>query len=84
MDKNIDWEIIATKLRENGIANHKCPLCQNNQFTLQKNIASILLSNELGKIEIGQHIPTAVIVCNKCGYIEFFALGAFGLINKDV
>ena len=57
-----------------------CPYCGGNNFTTTQNFASIIASNDFDGINISTSIPCGMIICQKCGHIEFFALGALGLI----
>ena len=59
-----------------------CPYCQGNQFTTTEDLASIIIGKELASINLGSSIPAGMIICQKCGHIDFFALGALGLLEK--
>jgi hypothetical protein len=58
-----------------------CPYCQGTQFTSTEDFASILIGKDLGGISLGPSIPSGMIICQKCGHIDFFALGALGLLE---
>ena len=73
MDKELTQKAIA-KLQELGIGNLVCPICQGRSFNMPPHIATVLLTDTLGTVKVGDHIPAAVIVCNKCGHMDFFAL----------
>ena len=60
-----------------------CPFCQGTQFTSTEDFASILIGKDLAGINIGPSIPSGMIICQKCGHIDFFALGALGLLGKE-
>lgn len=59
-----------------------CPYCGGGQFTTPEEFASILINKEMSSINIGPTIPAGMIVCSKCGHIDFFALGALNLLEK--
>ena len=59
-----------------------CPYCGGTQFTTPEEYASILISKEMSNINIGPTIPAGIIVCSKCGHMDFFALGALNLLEK--
>ena len=59
-----------------------CPFCGGNQFTTTDDMATIMITKSFHGMEIGNSIPAGMIICQKCGHIEFFALGALGLLPK--
>ncbi len=59
-----------------------CPFCGESSFSTNGDFVSLLSQKEFGTIQIGAHIPVGIVVCNNCGHIEQFALGALGLLNK--
>lgn len=59
-----------------------CPYCGGKFFSTPEEYASILIGKDLSSIHLGSSIPSGVIVCQKCGHIDFFALGALGLLEK--
>lgn len=59
-----------------------CPYCGGVQFTTTQDFASILIGKELSGISLGPNIPAGIIVCQKCGHMDFFALGALNLLDK--
>lgn len=62
----------------------KCPICGGQSFTTTDNMASILIGNDMDSVSIGPTIPAGMAICNKCGHIDFYALGVLGLIKKEV
>lgn len=58
-----------------------CPFCGGIKFTSTPEYANINLSDEIGNIKIGTSIPAGIVVCENCGHIEFFALGALKMLN---
>ena len=59
-----------------------CPFCNGSQFTTTEDFATVLIGKELSCISIGLSIPSGMIICQKCGHIDFFALGALDLLNN--
>ena len=59
-----------------------CRFCGGNRFTTTESFASIMIGEDLESLSIGPSVPTGMVICENCGHIDFFALGALGLINK--
>ena len=59
-----------------------CPYCGGQKFTSTDSAASVLIGKDLSSISIGPSIPAGIVICEKCGHIELFALGALGLLPK--
>lgn len=71
---------------EKRIVNGKVPQCRycgGNKFTTTESMASILIGKETNAISIGPSVPAGMIVCEKCGHVDFFALGVLGLLQKE-
>ena len=64
------------------INQYKCPFCSGERFSVTGTIATIPASKDLGKMSLGPNVPAGMIVCEKCGHIDFFALGALGMIDN--
>lgn len=60
-----------------------CPFCGCNHFSGTEYFATILTGSDLSSINIGTSVPSGIIICENCGHMDFFALGAFGLLTKD-
>lgn len=60
----------------------QCPYCGGNKFTTTENVAEILIGDDISNLSLGPHIPSGMLICEKCGHIEFFALGALGLMEE--
>ena len=61
----------------------QCRYCGGNKFTTTDSMASILIGKELHSVSLGPSVPAGMIVCEKCGHIDFFALGALGFLQKE-
>ena len=69
------------KIRKQKIPN--CSFCGGNNFTLPEEISPIILSKDLTSMQLGISMPAGMLVCSRCGHVEFFALGALGLLPKE-
>jgi hypothetical protein len=83
LDHKYDWETMVIKLREIGIENYICPICKNNQFSLEQSYVALFVNEEFGTLNLGKHIPSAAVICKKCGHIDLFALKLYGLLQKE-
>ena len=59
-----------------------CPYCHGTQFTTTGECASILIGTDTSTLNIGPCIPAGMVICQKCGHIEFFALGTYGMLRE--
>lgn len=59
-----------------------CPYCGGTKFVSTENYAIILAGDNTDKKEISKSIPSGMVICEKCGHIEFFAFGSLGLMPK--
>lgn len=67
--------------RMNGRDVPNCPFCGGQRFTSTDKFATILIGEELNSISLGPSIPSGMLICENCGHVEFFALGALGLLQ---
>ena len=80
--KKFDPELFQKKLIERiGSKTHLlvCPYCGCEKFTTTISLAAILIGEEIDNLSIGPCIPSGMLICEQCGRIEFFALGALGM-----
>jgi ribosomal protein L37E len=74
---------IIKALTDRG-ANLPCPRCGNNTFTLLDGYFNqVIQEDPKGIVLGGRTIPSAVIACNRCGYLSQHALGTLGMLPKD-
>lgn len=73
--------INALKIKFNGRGIPACPYCGGVKFTTTNQLATILTGDDTDSVNIGPSIPSGMIICEECGHIEFFALGALGLLT---
>lgn len=75
-------EKLTLKLKNGRIP--ECPYCGSTSFRTTEDYASILVSDDFDGLKIGNSIPCGIVICEKCGHIELFALGALQLLpNKE-
>ena len=65
-----------------GFRFQKCPYCGGERFTTTNEFASIVVSKSFEGLQIGNAIPAGMVICQNCGHIEFFALGALQMLPK--
>lgn len=73
--------IKALSKKAGGRSVPQCPYCGGNKFSTTQMIASIISGDNLEGINLGSSIPSGMVICQNCGHIEFFALGALGLLK---
>lgn len=84
MSKYNPDEFIATLTKKmNGKGFPACPCCGGLKFTTTQNLASILIGDDKKSVNLGPNIPAGMVICENCGRMEFFALGALGLLNVE-
>lgn len=75
--------IAALAQKMNGREFPPCPYCGGQKFTTTRRVATILIAEDTKNIDLGPNVPAGMVVCEKCGHIEFFAMGALGLLNTE-
>ena len=75
--------IAALGQKMNGHGFPSCPYCGGQNFTTTQNFATFLIAEDTQNINLGPNIPAGMVVCEKCGHIEFFAMGPLGLLNTE-
>lgn len=65
---------------------HPCPCCGGREFYSGPQYTPLLVSENFGGVQLTRSMPAGTVICKKCGHIEFFALGALGLLpaKEDV
>ncbi len=72
-------ELILEKLQEKK-AMPNCEICQHNHWSVVDQAVSAPISDLSGGMRIPQpQIPCAGLICNNCGNLRLFALGALGI-----
>lgn len=76
-------KIIET-LKEKGVT-LPCPRCGNNNFTIMDGYFNQPIQTELGGLVLGgPSVPSIVLVCTRCGFLNQHALGVLGLLPEEV
>lgn len=74
---------IVKALTDRG-ATKSCPRCGNDKFTLLDGYFNQPIQTDLkGMVLGGPSIPSAVVACNRCGFLSQHALGILGLLSKE-
>lgn len=75
-------EKLVAALAERG-ATGTCEVCGKNDWAIADRAISLNLTDLSGSFSIPPaQIPTAGVMCNNCGNVRLFALGALGLLPK--
>lgn len=75
-------DLIAKSLQERG-AKLPCPRCGNDKFIVVDGYFVQTLQKQMTGMTIGgTSIPSAVVACNKCGFLIQHALGVLGLLRR--
>ena len=81
--KEADKKRIVEKLQEKQV-NLPCPRCSNNRFSVADGYFAQTIQDDVTNFRLGgPTIPTAVTVCDRCGYVSLHALGALGLLPNS-
>lgn len=84
MSKYNPNEFIATLgAKMNGRNIPECRYCGGKKFTTTQNFATILIGDDTKNISLGPNIPAGMVICENCGHMEFFAMGALGLLKTE-
>ena len=83
-EKKYDSKEFTQKLRDRtgDIALPCCPFCKETNYSTPAEMATILISDSFSGLQIGPTIPCAMVICKKCGHVDFFAIGTLGMIPK--
>ena len=61
----------------------KCEICDHNHWSAVDQAATLLVSDLGGGISLPPpNIPCAALICNNCGNVRLFALGALGVFEE--
>lgn len=60
----------------------RCPFCGGNSYSTPEQVATIPVGVSFKGLSVGQAAPCAMIVCTKCGHVDYFALGMLGLLPR--
>jgi hypothetical protein len=72
-------EQLLKKLSERGV-NPQCEVCGHNNWAVVDQAISVQITDLSGGVRLpAPQIPSAGLVCNNCGNLRLFALGALGI-----
>lgn len=76
-------QIIAKILGKNP--NIECPMCHHRHFALLDGYITENIQNNYKSIIVGGGtiLPLATIICDNCGYVAQYSLGALGLLEEE-
>ena len=58
-----------------------CQVCERNDWTIVDQAIGLPITDLSGSVIIpSPQIPAACLICNNCGNVRLFALGALGLL----
>lgn len=85
MDDKYDASAFIAALNERMLSRKmpKCPFCGGDKYTTPEQVATIPVGVSFKGLSVGQTAPCAMIVCTKCGHVDYFALGALGLLPSN-
>lgn len=70
---------VIDKLGQKGASAH-CEICKHNDWAVVDQAVGAPISDLSGGMRIPQpQIPCAGLICNHCGNLRLFALGALGI-----
>ena len=73
---------LLKKLNERGVRNI-CEACGRNNWAVVDQPIGLMISDMTGGLRIPMpQIPAAGLVCNNCGNVRIFALGALDLLPE--
>lgn len=73
---------LLAKLAERG-ARPQCEICEHNNWAVVDQAISVQITDLSGALRIPPpQIPCAGLVCNNCGNLRLFALGALRLLPE--
>jgi ribosomal protein L37E len=67
---------------ENRGARLPCPRCGNNNFSLIDGYFNHSFQSQITSNVIigGPSVPSVAVVCNRCGFLSYHAVGALGIL----
>ena len=79
---NYESSKAVQELARRGVRAPKCPYCGGMKFSISGELATISVTKQIGSVDIGTHIPSAVLICENCGNLQFFALAKLGMMER--
>ena len=86
MDENAKYDaaafITALNAKMQSRPMPKCPFCGGSNYTTPEQVATVPVGLTFNGLSVGQTAPCAMIVCTKCGHVDYFALGMLGILPR--
>ncbi len=86
MDDNVKYHVSAfiaeLNARMQSRPMPKCPFCGGSNYTTPEQVATIPVGYTFRGLSVGQTAPCAMVVCTKCGHVDYFALGMLGILPR--
>lgn len=86
MEDNVKYDATAfiaeLNARMQSRSMPKCPFCGGSDYTTPEQVATIPVGHSFRGLSIGQTAPCAMVVCTKCGHVDYFALGMLGILPR--
>ncbi len=61
-----------------------CPICHQSKYTLLDGFFVDAIQDHYQGMQLGgRMLPSVMLVCNNCGHLESFSLGALGLMQSE-
>ena len=77
-----DAQAAISALKTKGLGKYVCPCCGGRKFSVHNEAATLSVSDQLNVLKIGNYVPAAILICDNCGNLQFFALAKLGLISE--
>lgn len=75
-------QIASTLAKRTGII--ACPICHQSKYTLLDGYFVDVIQDKYQGMQLGGRLlPSVMLVCNNCGHLESFSLGALGLMESE-
>ena len=71
-------EAVLSRLSNRSLPS--CRFCGGKKFTTTQNFSTLPIASDFSSMRLGPNIPAGMIICETCGHIDFFALGALKLL----
>jgi predicted Zn-ribbon and HTH transcriptional regulator len=73
---------IVALLQERKVP-QECPMCRRSDWSIGDGFVIQHLHNDYRGMRLdGTSIPSIPIICNKCGFMSYHALGVLGLLEE--
>lgn len=60
-----------------------CRFCGKRKYGAVKQVTMLYVQDSFDSMAINRSIPCGAVVCEECGHVNLFALGALGLLPEE-